>query len=940
MKTLRKLRRGFIVLAAAVLAFLLSPPGSRVVLPGVEGIPEVKENPRGRQQYEWMRLHDPNTGAIPPEIRRRELAFARGLPTKTTLFKSGDTGDSAQITWIRRGPANIGGRTRALAVDIGNPSTLVAGAVSGGMWKSTDGGLTWRQTTTADQLHSVTCVVQDTRPGRRNIWYYGTGELTGNSATGGGSAIYRGDGIFKSTDGGDTWAQLASTVSGSPQAFTSMFQYVWNIVLDSSSTVDEVYAATIGGLLRSTNGGTSWSVVLGGSGNNNSRYTDVAITPSGVLYATLSEATLNGGSGAVSQGIWRSTDGLVWTDIRPTSPAWPTSFKRIVIGIAPTNERAVYFLGETPGFGKTVDYGGSTESNSFWRYTYFSSDGRGTGGRWENRSASLPGYGAPVGDFVSQGSYNLVVKVSPLNDSLVFIGGTNIYRSYDGFRTTGSTDWIGGYALANDISQYPSHHVDQHVLVFSPDNPVVLLNGNDGGVFKTLDCTQSQVDWISLNNNYLTTQFYTLAIDHGTALNPLIVGGTQDNGTLLTVSSDASVGWADLLGGDGAFCAVADGRTSYYVSAQEGQTYRLILSSGGGFLNYARVDPAGGADYLFINPFVLDPSNNAVMYLAGGGSLWKNSDLTAIPLRTVSSSADDPTSVNWTNMTGSGVNGDVITAFGVSRLGPPSRLYFGTASGKIYRLDNAISAVATTPPIGISSDKGLPAGYVSCLAVDPLNGNRVIAVFSNYGIPSVFLTRDGGSSWTDVSGNLEQNRDGSGAGPSVRWAAIQRYGGGPNYFLGTSTGLYSTETLQGSNTVWVQEGAQTIGNVVVDMIDVRSSDGLVVVGTHGQGIFSGDAPAVGPSPEDIPTTTVLQQNYPNPFNPYTRIQFALAEPAHVTLCVYSVSGQKVATLVEEQRPAGYQSDIVWTPRERASGVYLCELRAGGFKQVVKMLYLK
>ncbi len=929
--------RGVLVAAVAVLAFLAALPGSGPELPGFEALREVHENPRGRGEYQWMRLHDPATGTIPPGIRSRELAFARRLPDRSTLIRKG--WGPGEITWTRRGPGNIGGRTRALAVDIGNPLVILAGAVSGGMWKSTDGGSTWRKVTTPDQLHSVTCLVQDRRPGRRNVWYYGTGELTGNSATGGGGALYRGDGIFKSTDGGETWLQLASTVSGTPQTFTSMFQYVWNIVLDSTSASDEVYAATIGGVMRSTNGGISWSAVLGGSGNSNSRYTDVAITSTGVLYATLSEATLNGGSGAVSQGIWRSTDGLTWTDIRPAS--WPSSFKRIVIGIAPTNERVLYFLGETPGSGRVVTYGDGTEYSSLWRYTYLSGDGRGSGGSWENRSASLPGFGSPVGDFISQGSYNLVVKVSPLNDSLVFIGGTNVYRSSDGFRTAAQTAWIGGYALTNDYDQYASHHVDQHVLLFAPENPLVLYNGNDGGVFKTLNCLATPVDWVSLNNSYLTTQFYTVAIDRGSAQNPVIVGGTQDNGTLLTLASGADVAWTDLLGGDGAFCAIADGRTSYYVSAQEGITYRLLLSPSGVVVNYARVDPAGGGGYLFINPFVLDPSNNAMMYLAGGSSLWRNSNLTGIPLWTVSSStANDPTSVNWTVLTGAEVSSDHITALGVSRMQPSSRLYLGTGQGRILRLDGASSSDPSKVPLDVSRGRGLPAAYVSCLAVDPLNGDRVLAVFSNYGVPSVFLTRDGGGSWADVSGNLEENPSGSGAGPSVRWAAIQTYGGGPNYFLGTSTGLYSTQALQGGSTVWVQEGASTIGNVVVDMIDVRPSDGLVVVGTHGQGIYAGGAPPVAPLPEDIPAETALRQNYPNPFNAMTRIQFALAQPAKVVLTVYSVDGRRVATLVDEERGAGMQQDVVWYPREQASGVYFCELSAGDFRQVRKMVYLK
>jgi hypothetical protein len=931
-----RLLRHSAVLAAcgfsASLAFVSSLTREMHAPHGEPGIALEREDPQARFQFDWMRLHDPATGKIPEGIRTRELAFARTIPSRASLLKADGSASRAEISWQGRGPGNVGGRTRALAVDVGNPNTILAGGVSAGMWKSTDGGGSWRKVTAPSQLHSVTCIVQDTRPGKTSTWYYGTGELTGNSASGGGSALYRGDGIFKSTDNGETWAQLASTVSGSPQVFVSMFQYVWDIVLNPSSSSDEVYAATIGGVNRTT--------VLGGQANNNSRYTDIAVTSDGVFYASLSDAQLNGSSGAVSQGIWRSTDGATWVNIRPITPPWPTVFKRIVIGIAPSNEHIVYFMGETPGFGKQTGSGADAEYNSFWRYRYVSGAGTGAGGAWENRSANLPGFGGNVGDFLSQGSYNLVVKVSPLNDSLVFAGCTNLYRSTNGFRTTSASSWIGGYNTTNDYSQYPSHHCDQHAIVFAPNNPLTLYSGNDGGVFRTSDCTAASVVWTSLNRSYLTTQFYTLAIDHATSGSNVIIGGMQDNGTWFGNSTDAGSSWADLFSGDGASCAVADNRTSYYVSAQEGVIYRLILTSAGVLQGYARVDPTGGANYLFIAPFVLDPSNNSLMYLAAGSELWRNSGLASIPMWPATS-ADNTTSVNWTRMTGSTVGTGDISALGVSRQLPASRLYFGTSGGSVLRLDNASSASAATVPVDIGSNRGLPqGGYVSSLAVDPTNGTRVLLVFSNYGIPSVYYSSNAGGSWTNVSGNLEQNPDGSGDGPSVRWGAIQSYGGGADYFLGTSTGLYSTESLQGGETVWAQEGSTTIGNLVVDMVDARSVDGLIAVATHGQGIFSGFAPAVNPPPEEIPSETRLEPNFPNPFNPYTVIRFTLKDPGHVTLKIYTVTGAEITTLIDEDRAAGLQPDVIWRPQSLASGVYLYDLRTASAHLTRKMVYVK
>ena len=110
-----------------------------------------------------------------------------------------------------RGPYNIGGRTKALAIYIENENTILAGGVSSGMWKSIDGGVLWVKTTAPDQLHSVSCVAQNKYPGKDNIWYYGTG--SGTSGSGGSAAIpagssYKGDGIFKSIDG-ETWQNIS-----------------------------------------------------------------------------------------------------------------------------------------------------------------------------------------------------------------------------------------------------------------------------------------------------------------------------------------------------------------------------------------------------------------------------------------------------------------------------------------------------------------------------------------------------------------------------------------------------------------------------------------------------------------------------------------------------------------------------------------------------------
>ena len=909
-------------IGAAALAFqlgLVQRPAFD--FPERESTLDRQEDPAARANYDWLRLHDPATGRIPPDIRRKELEFAAKLPRRDQgLAKSSG---AVALSWNHRGPYNIGGRTRALAMDVTNANVLLAGGVSGGMWRSTDRGVTWTKTTTPGQLHNVTCIVQDSRAGKTATWYCGTGELLGNSASGAGGASFRGNGIFKSTNSGISWTVLPSTASNTPQSFDSGFDYVFSLAIDPSNVSDdEVYAAIVGGISRSTDGGASWTAVRGGFSGTESRYSDVAVTPAGIVYAAMSEFNVNSGSAAVTRGLWRSPDGTTWTNITPAG--WPTSYRRTVLNIAPSNSTIVYFLSVTPGAGYQTTYAGVPEGHSFWKYNYVNGDGSGAGGTWSDRSANLPDFGQPVGNFASQGGYDLIVQTKYDDTNAVFIGGTNLYRSTNAFLTDATNTWIGGYATVNNISQYANHHPDQHGLVFATDNSSVLFSSHDGGVSMTSNCLATPVVWSSLNNGYLTTQFYTVAIDHGTMGSNAIMGGMQDNGTWEVNAAPSTTPWTDILSGDGAFCAMNDGQTYYLASFQNGVTYRLGVNTG----TYARVDPTGGSGYLFINPFAQDPNVNTILYLSGGASLWRNSDLSGIALFSQS-----PTSTNWTNLTAAGISGATISAFGVSK-SPANRLYYGSSNGKVYRLDNATAATNATVPTDIFTGKGLPASFVSCIAVKPTNADTALLVFSNYNSASLFLTTNGGTTWVDVEGNLAGV-----SGPSLRWAAIVPYAGATTYFVATSTGLYSTATLNGASTVWAQEGPATIGNVVVDMIDARTSDGLVVVATHGQGIFSSNLVSVGVEDIAHPLFYSLHQNFPNPFNPSTTISFRLGAAGPASLKVYALTGQEVGTLLDRELDEGDHA-VRWAPGNLASGVYFYTLRSKAFTQTRTLMLLK
>lgn len=881
----------------------------------------LSEGPTERQAWEISRLADPKTGQIPPDIHRREQAFAATLPRwegGSIAYEENQFGRAKKLEgWQYRGPWNIGGRTRALAIDVSsdllNP-TLLAGGVSGGLWRSDDDGVSWSLTTGSSQLHSVTSVVQDTRAGHENTWYYGTGEIRGNSASGGGAASFRGDGVFRSSDGGYNWSLLLATSGTSPSSFSNDWQYVYRLVVDTGEDFDdEIYAAIFGSIQRSTDGGASWTSVLGDA-NSKSRYTDVVITSEGVLYASLSS---DGGT----SGIFRSPDGLIWTDITPASLS---SHNRIVLAIAPTEETKVYAL--------VADRNGTT-SEGFYRYNYFSGDGSGPDGDWSDRSVqmnSLPGLNGDE-PMETYSSYCQMVCVSPANSDVVYIGGLNLIRSGDGFATNTVDVRIGG-------SGYLDHHADQHTLVFLPGAPLTAYSGSDGGVHRSTNLFDATVTWTSLNNGYNTSQFYAVAIDENLVDSEVLIGGMQDNGSWFVGTSQTMLPWTELLSGDGGFCAVSDasGVTgSYVVSAQNGVVYRMTADNGtGAWVTWTRVDPTGAGGYLFINPLLIDPNSVDQLYVATSAGIWRNSDLAAIPLW-----SDLTTSQNWVHITSLPANRPVASM--AMTIGPTPDLWYGTSSGSVYRLDDAKNAPLNSVPVLIDMGVDWPAGaYVSDIDISSWDNGEMLVAVSNYNVSSIFYSDDFGVSWSEVEGNLAGVD-----GPSVRAISLFHFDGNDYYFAATSTGLYSSAAMNGAATVWTLEAPDLMGNVVVDQLASRGWDGVLVAGTHGKGVYSLKI-QVGAAVDDGPSRTrvALRQNVPNPFNPLTLISFDLPRSGQVNLSVYDVAGRHVRTLVDGGLAAGEHS-FSWSGvdergRQVSAGIYLYHLRGLGLDEVRRMTLVR
>lgn len=828
-RTLRLISAASLALCVALI-FLLQQPTHEEAREAAAfearkgGLEARVERKKARADYFRMIYGDPVTGRIPAGIKNRELRYASTLPTKDLFAKQG----ALSMTWTEAGPDDVSGRTRAIAIDATNSNTVLAGGTTGGIWRSTDMGANW--TLVSEPHLAVTRITQDTRAGQTSTFYAATGESLGsfNNGTDTGETLH-GTGMYKSTDGGMTWTQIQASVN--PSSANDRFDYIGELVV--SPTTGSVFAVlNKDGIFRSTDGGSTFTSVLGEVGNH-TPHGDIAVDPNGNLLAVLYNTTTFTASGV----YYSSDDGDNWTEVMPQgSSAFPSPYddyyERTVIGWSQSNTDVVYLL-TYMGQKKDVT-GGQVDDARLFKITLST-------GAYEDRSDNIPVFldgnnQVNVGGYDSQGNYNMTIAVHPTDENHVIIGGTNLFRSRDGFATTPSDQedgWIGGYATANDISQYANNHPDHHALVFDPNNPNRLYNGHDGGISVVNDITtQGAVSWTWLNNKYNVTQLYHVSIPRA-AGDARIGAGTQDNGSpFFTFDGTTTSASSDITTGDGAFQYV--GENVVMASSQNGRV-NMYQNQNGTRTYFGEATACSSCGQLFVHPYTVDPATETRMFYPAGQDMYRGE----IP--DFSNSFD----MSWTKMD----NLALPSGYGVSALAvsasPAGVLYWAgfsaTGAPIINRLEDALTA--TDGEVDRSIPGVASGGYILNLAINPTNADEVIASVANYNVESLYHTTDGGQNWTAIEGNLSGTGN---DGPSVRATTILPFNGETIYLAATSAGLYSTQTLNGNSTTWTREGGSMLGTVAIAWLDSRPSDGRVAVGTHGRGVFVG-VPSVGSS---------------------------------------------------------------------------------------------
>jgi photosystem II stability/assembly factor-like uncharacterized protein len=771
------------------------------------------------------------------------LSAAAAAPLAAQL----DSATVAGFRWRNIGPANHQGRIVDVA-GIAIPSrTFYVATAGGGVWKTTNSGTTFRAVFENERVSSGGMLA--IAPSDTNTVYHGTGEPNSRNS------ISPGAGIWKTTNGGRTWEFLGLKET----------QHIGRVVVDPNNK-DVVYVAALGaawatnkerGLYKTVDGGKTWQ--LKKFINDSTGFIDVALDPrdAKVVWAA-SYQRIRGPyfqySGGKGSALWKSTDaGETWTEVK--GGGLPETTKgRIGIAIAASNPDVMYLMLEADTAAnpkKDPKVKAQKSPSGLWR----SADG---GKTWEKRD-----------DNNVRPFYYSQVTVSPTNPDRVFWSSTPVKYSNDGGKTSGNAT-VG-------------IHVDHHAMWIDPKDPQHIVVGNDGGVSQTWD---GGGNW-DANNILPVGQYYNVSVDNAIPYN--VCGGAQDNGSWCGPSRRkqgmiTNSMWWTFNGGDG-FVTANDPTNPdiIYGESQGGNIGRYRVSTGE---RTPLVKPQWRPKYMqwedsilvdrpdtikpmtkdqvkrqqalraaqkkdsaemdlrwnWNTPFFLSPHNPSVFYTAANRVLKSTKQGDDLFFISPELSYADTTKARISMRTTGGITIDATGAetFGtiVSLNESPVRpgiLYAGTDDGRLWSTTNDGGSWTEHT----ANVKGVPAGtYVSRIEPSRFDSLTFYVSYDNHRrgdfTPYVFMTRDGGKSFTSIAGNLPTG------GPDYVYVVREDTKNANLLFVGTDVGVYAS--LDKGKT-WAKFMTGLPTTPVLDLV-IHPRDGELVAATHGRSFWIVDISAL------------------------------------------------------------------------------------------------
>ena len=699
------------------------------------------------------------------------------------------------------GPANMGGRIVDLAVVESDPKTMYVAAATGGLWKTTDGGTTWAPL--FDQQDTLCLGAVAVAPSNPNIVYVGTGEANPRNSVSWGSGVYR------SGDGGKTWNNMGLRETSQ----------IGRVVVHPKDP-NVVYVAAMGrfwgpnkerGLYKTTNGGKTWT--LSKFLDENTGFIDVAMDPAepDTLYAAAYQVRRDGFSGGNPRdqygphaGLYKTTDGgKTWAKMAGGLPA--NQYGRCGLAIYRKDPNIIYAVVQTEKTNASVR--GQTGGND---------NDPSTGGIF--RSADKGANWVKVNNLCPRPFYYGQIRIDPTDDQRIYVLGISFHVSSDGGKTFPGGAGGGGKGSGSGGGGL---HPDHHALWINPLDSNHLVLGNDGGLYVSKSKGRT---WEALRGMALG-QFYAVGVDMRQPYR--VYGGLQDNGSwggptaTLSTEGITLADWRRVGGGDGFYCLVDPGdNDTLYVESQYGNLRRMSLS-GSGQGRTIRPRPAkGDAAYRFNwnSPILMSPHDTKTIYY-GGNHLFKSTnrgDQWAVISPDLTRGKPGP----------SEYSGHTITTIAESPL-KAGVLYVGTDDGRLHvtRNGGATWTDLSDKVLGNLPDRWITR--VECSHFAEGTAYLTIDRHRNDDLKTyLFKTTDFGATWTPLLGNLPREAPAHVIRESSKNKDL--------LFLGTENGLFTS--LDGG-TRWFHLKNGLPPAVPINDLVIHPRDRELVIGTHGRSVY-------------------------------------------------------------------------------------------------------
>ena len=796
--------------------------------------PETKEQKgSGWKPYNralWLRERNGNDGTNSGKARWRiwEEKVRRSEKSRKT----------ASASWFAIGPGNMSGRILDIEFDPGNTNIVYVGSASGGLWKSTDGGDTW--VTSSDELPTLSIGAVCVLPTNPDIVLIGTGE--GTSAGAGDDGV----GILKSTDGGLTW-----NTTGLSFPLTAGHGFH---VMEVNPLTGTILAGANDGLWRSTDDGDTWTRIQ--SGGN---YYDVKFKPDDptVIY-TCKGASSTGNNVKVS-----TDDGLTWTMLGTGQPA--SLVGKTKIAVTPADPDVIYANYVNSSSQRTLGIYRSDDAGATWNQVY-------SGSNMTNQ----------------QGWYNLSLAVDPDDPSIVIAGGVSLYRSTNAGTTFVKTG--EGFILGNETDV----HWDHHAIAYEPGASHTVWVGNDGGVWKSTD---DGVNWSSRREGISSYQFYDICVAQADP--DFAMGGAQDNG--IPGRSGVDDWFVSNLTADGFVCNIhPDNDLKVYAEWQFGNHVKSL--DGGQTWQPTMTGITGSGAWLA--PVALDNHDPKQLFTATSDGIFRSNNRANL----------------WSNVA-------THTAIWIDCSLASTEAVWTVNAGRPYvSIDDGDSWTA-------ANSYGFSVGNERKVTAHPTDPNAAFVTFGGYNSNSkIAMTLDLGVTWSDVTGDLPFQ--------PVNTMAVDP--DDPDaWYIGTDVGVW-TSTNGGVN--WLPYDT-ALPNAVVSDLEIRRNTRKLVAGTYGRGTWEVDLPLLptgiaGAPSENIVGTSLklmLDPPSPNPVRGKTLFRFAAKYDGPATLELYDVRGRLVDRVADVARGDGFIRTVSWSSQGVASGVYFARLRAGKETKVRRVI---